>query len=263
MARFLSTPTLFAFLLLLSSLALGQEPQPEPKKIEQPKLDYSYCRFDSTTVALMDEHIFRPVRSKLAKSGMDPRFLPLYMTAMDVNFDNPEGEPTHKILYANDGQIYTSFVVLKRGEDGTFTTTWTTQQVPPAPHVKLRARDLNGDGRLDIIASARGGDPNYEAMNIFAFNDRGLGGELVSDSRSPYDPRATFGIACAVIDSLGHNGRPAIEVWHDDSTHAGADFIRVRLQYADSAHIFLPESVDTLKELPFWCSKRRPAATKP
>ena len=37
------------------------------------------------------------------------------------------------------------------------------------------------------------------------------------------------------------------EVWQDDSTNTGADFIRVRLQYSDSTRIFLPEMIDTLK----------------
>ena len=112
-----------------------------------------------------------------------------------------------------------------------------------------------------MIASGRGGDPSYEGMIAFEFNEDGVARSLVSNSHSPFDPRAPIGIAFAVIDSLGRNGRPAIEVWQDDSVHTGRDFIRTRLQYMDSSRIFLPGSVDTLKELPRWCRSRRPAAT--
>jgi hypothetical protein len=158
----------------------------------------------------MEEYIPGPIRNALAKGGMHPRMLPIYMTATDVNFSDPDGAPTHKILYANNGQVYASLVVLRRDDDGTYTVTWTTQMVPPAPRVKLRTKDLNGDGRLDVIASARGGEPNYEAMIAFEFNEDGMGRSLVSNSRSAYDPRATFGIALAMIDSLGRDGRPAV-----------------------------------------------------
>jgi hypothetical protein len=239
-------------LLILSALAFGQE------AIEKPKLDYSYCRFDSTTAALMDQYIPLPIRQGLASGSMHPRFLPVYMTAEDVNFDDPKGLPTHKILYANNGRVYASLVVLKRGDDGTYTPTWSTQQVPPAPRVRLRIKDLNGDGRLDVIASARGGEPAYEAMIAFELNPDGIGRSMVSKFRTPHDPRATIGIGLAIIDSLGRNGKPAIEIWQDDSTHAGQDFVRIVQHYSDSARIFLPELIDTVPELPFWCSVRRP-----
>jgi len=261
MTLFRRTLISLCFPLLVSAPAFAQAPQPGAQEVEEPKLDYSYCRFDSTTIALMDEYIPRPIRQSLAKGGMHPRFLPVFMAAMDVNFDQPDGQD-YKILFANNGEKFGSLVVLKRGDDGTYTSTWTTQNVPPAPRVRLRAKDLNGDGRPDVLASARGGDPNYEAMIAFQINEDGMGQFLVSPSHSPFDPKATFGIGFSVIDSLGRNGRPAIEVWQDDSTHAGADFIRSRLQYVDSARMFLPESVDTLNELPFWCRSRRPAATK-
>lgn len=256
------TLTSVGILLFLSALALGQETKPETRAAEPPKLDYSFCRFDSTTIALMQEYTPRPILHDLSSGGMQAHFLPMFMTAIDVNFGHPDSTSAYKVLYSNNGQTFASLVVLKRGKDGTYTPTWTTQSVAPAPRVKLRALDLNGDGQLDVIASAHGGEPRYEAMNAFEFNDQGLGRPLVRDSRSPYDPKATFGIAYAVIDSLGRNGRPAIEVWHDDSTHAGSGFVRARLQYSDSARVFLPETVDTLKELPSWCSNRRPAATK-
>jgi hypothetical protein len=243
------------FFFILSVCAFGQE------SAEEPKLDYSYCRFDSTTAALMDQYIPGPIRSGLTSGGMHPRFLPVYMAAEDVNFDDPKGLPTHKILYANNGRVYAHLVVLRRGDDGTYTPTWTTQQVPPAPRVRLRVKDLNGDGRLDVIASARGGEPAYEAMIAFEFNQDGIGRSMVSNVRAPHDPRATFGIGLAIIDSLGRDGRPAIEIWQDDSTHAGQDFVRIVQQYSDSARIFLPELIDTVPELPFWCSVRRPKDT--
>jgi hypothetical protein len=245
------TATSICVLLILSALAFGQG------TITEPKLDYSYCRFDSTTIALMDQYIPRPIRSVLASGGMHPRFLPIYLTAEDVNLDDPKGLPTHKILYANDGRVYANLVVLKRGGDGTYTPTWTTQQVPPAPHVKLRVKDLNSDGRPDVIATARGGEPLYEAMVAFEFNQDGIGRSLVSEARGPHDPRALFGIGLAVIDSIGRNGRPAIEVWQDDSTKAGRDFVRIVQHYSDSARIFLPELVDTVPDLPSWCIGRR------
>lgn len=262
MIRLIHTLSCLSLILILPVLAAGQEADPDAKKFEEPKLDYSYCRFDPTTIALMEQYIPRPIRQSLAKAAMHPRFLPVFMTALDVNFDDPKGPPDHKILYASNGEIYASFVVLRRGGDGNYTVRWTTQLVPPAPRVKLRAKDLNGDGKLDIIASARGGEPSYEGMIAFEFNEDGIGRSLVSASHSPFDPNAPIGIAFAVIDSLGHGGRPAIEVWQDDSVHTGADFIRTRLQFVDSARIFLPESVDTLKKLPYWCRSRRAATNE-
>jgi len=247
--------------LLLSGSALAQAAPPDSELVSIPKLDYSYCRFDSVTVRLMEQHIPRPILATLAKSGMHPRLLPVFMTAMDVNFENPDAAPDYKVLYANNGTTYATLVVLKRGDNGAYEETWSTQAVPPAPRVRLRAVDLNADGRPDILASARGGEPNYEALVALEFNEEGLGRPLVSPSRSAFAPEATFGIGFAVLDSLGRNGRPAIEVWHDDSTST-ADFVRVRLQYSDSARIFLPESVDSLKELPFWCRSRRPSGGK-
>ena len=237
--------------LLVATVALGQE------EIEQPKLDYSYCRFDSTTIALMDEYIPRPIRHALTADGMHPRFVPLYVTAKDFSFESTGGLPTHKVLYANNGRTFSSLVVLKRQDDGTYTPTWTTQQVPPAPHVKLHAKDLNGDGRFDIIATSWGGEPIYQAMIAFEFNEEGQGRSLVSNERGPYEPRAAFGIGVAAIDTLGRDGRPALEIWQDDSTNVGKKFVRIVQQYSDSAGIFIPESIDTLAELPFWCRSRR------
>ena len=243
---------LACFSLLLPVAVLGQT------AVEEPKLDYSYCRFDSTTIALMNQYVPAPILTGLVSDGMHPRFLPLYMTAEDVNFDDPKGEPTHKILYANNGRVYAFLVVLKRGADGTYTATWTTQHVPAAPHAKLRLKDLNGDGRLDVIATARGGEPLYEAMIAFEFNkEDDMGRSLVSNASGPHDLRATFGIGMAVIDSLGRAGRPAIEVWQDDSLRVGQKFVRIVQQYSDSARIFIPETIDTLSELPFWCRARR------
>jgi hypothetical protein len=263
MRLFRQTLASFCLVLILAIPASGQVTDAQIKLLGgRPKLDYSYCRFDSTTIALIEQNIPRGILNMLASEGMNPRFVPLYITAMDVDFDEPTGPPAYKILYANDGEVFATLVVLKRGDDGIYAQKWTYNSVPPAPRVKLRAKDLTGDGRLDVIASARGGDPVYEAMTALEFDNEGRGRLLIADSRSAFDPRATFGIGLAAIDSLGRDGRPAIEVWHDDSTNAGANFIRVRLQYSDTARIFLPEMIDTLKELPFWCSKRRPTATK-
>lgn len=236
----------------LTTLATGQQPA------EGPILDYSYCRFDSATIYLLENRFPKPILNSLAGVGVHPRVLPVFITAKDINFYHSDSLATHKLIYATNGGGLAALELYERQEDGAYKLAWEEQKVPPAGHVKLQFRDLNGDGRLDVIATARGGEPVLQAMAAFDYLEEGYFRPLLSSVRDEHDPRSVFGIAATVNDTLGRDGRPAIEVWQDDTTNTGYSFVRVVQQYSDSAKIFIPEAIDTFLHLPYWCQFRRP-----
>jgi len=244
--------TTAAAMLILALATTASAQIPIPKR----RLDYSRCRFDSTTIALFERHLPKSIYASLVSYNLDPRLLHLYLTAIDANFEDPKGPATHKILYGVDGQHLGALIILEKDSTGTYKTVWLSQDVPPAGKLRLRLRDLNGDGRLDIVATSRGGDPVLQALAAFEFKN-GHGRIMTRRGRGPYDTQGAFGIAEAVIDSLGRQGRPAIEVWQDDSSSHRTRFIHILQQYSDSTGFFETETVDTVRQLPSWGKGRR------
>lgn len=239
--------------LLVPSLLIGQE----PVRLGRPgTLDLSYCRFDSTETALCEEFLPPPIHIALTQSGMHPRLVPLFITIEDAVFEYPDKTVSGKILYSTDGQNFATLYLLGKPSDGPYEILWETQQVPPAGHVKVRMKDLTGDGRPEIIATARGGVPLYEAMAAFDFDGRV--GHLISNrGKGFHDHSGLLGIGIGVIDSLAVSGRPAIEVWQDEPASSPHKFVRIRHHYSDSARLIVPLRIDTLPELPRWCKARR------
>jgi hypothetical protein len=248
---------ILATLAIWAGTALTQVPVEKPTvKADRPTLDFTFCRFDSTTIAVINEDFPKPILDTLIESGLDPRLLPLFITAKDVNFKDPNGIPTHKVVYASDGNTVGAVMIYKRLEDGTYKIAKGIFTAPPAPHVNLRFKDLNNDGNLEVVATGYGGEPVCQALAAIEFKDniiRTIIGKVAYEQKPEY----TFGIGTAVNDTLGQNGCPAIEVWQDDTTNTGYSFVRVIHQWSDSTHQFIPTTIDTFAKLPFWCDSRR------
>jgi hypothetical protein len=249
--------TLRRLFVIITTLAVWAGTALTQETADKPTLDFTYCRFDSTTIAVINEHFPSLILDTLIKSGVHPKLVPLFITAEDVNFTDPRGVPTHKVVYGSDGNDVGAVMIYERLEDGTYKLAKGLFKAPPAPHVNLQFKDLNNDSNLEVITTAYGGEPVYQAMAAFEFKDmiiRTITGDVVYEQKPGY----MFGIGTAVNDTLGQNGCPGIEVWQDDTTNTGYSFVRVINQWSDSAYHFVPVTIDTFPKLPFWCDSRRP-----
>jgi len=220
-----------------------------------PKLDLSKTHFDAETIELCHKYISKPLYMALSSSNIEPRLLPAFITAID--YPSNSQVPKFKLIYATDGSLFGGIAIIRRTDDGEWEYVANCKDAPPGHRVKLRLKDLTGDGVEEVIATARGGRPPNEAMMALQFNENDELRPIIDRPKSPYDPRGPIGVAVSVIDSLGRDGCPAVEVWKDDSVHFASRYIRVRQQYDKATGWFHPESIDTLNELPYWCDGRR------
>ncbi len=219
------------------------------------KIDFSKSRFDSTTQALCNKHISGPLKYSIVSSEMDPRLVPAFVDAEDY----PPGDmvPTLKFIVASDGTMFAELITLRRLENGEYELIDRITDVPPGHRVKVRIRELTGDGKPDIVITSRGGQPLLETMMVFELDETNRVQPMSQRSDWKYDINGLQGVAVAVIDSLGRNDRPAIEVWQDDSLRFATSYTRIRHQFDEEERRFVPTSVDTLPELPYWCDGRR------
>lgn len=248
----LSNRHLAVVLLIVAGVATAAA-QPKEPQTERRRIDYKYCRFDSTTEALCDQYIPKRTYTVLTTEGFDPRAVPLFLTAKD--YSPAAGEGLYKLIYASDGTT-ASLILLKHKDDGGYDLLQRSLEVGNLPRAHLHFADVNGDGRQDVVASCTGGEPLLEYWTVFELDGERLHA-LTRRPSGPHDVTATFGVGLAVVDSLGREGRPAIEVWQDDSTNFGQRFVHIVHQYSDSTRSFEPTIIDTTSELPFWCERRR------
>lgn len=243
-------------LLILIVAGVGLLAQPvRAQKHPDYEIDLSKSRFDSTTIALCNQYISTPLQIAIASAKMDPRIVPAFVDAEDYPSDTTQ--PYLKFIYASDGEFFSELTTLRRLDNGDYKFLDRTQATPPGHKVRLRTRDVTGDGKQELIATSRGGQPVRESMMIFRIDSLDLPQPISSRPQGPYDPNGLHGVAVAVFDSLGHRGAAGIEVWQDDSLHFAAQYTRVRHQFDQSQNRFVIETVDTLPQLPHWCDGRR------
>lgn len=223
----------------------------------QAKLDYSYCRFDSTEKAICEAFLPSPVYLALANATMHPRLVPAFLTMEDARLVYADDTLSGKIMYGSEGRGLAYLGVFRKDETGVYVPVWDTQEVPPAGNVKVQLRDLTGDGRPEIVATARGGTPVREAMAAFDFDGK-VGHPVLPRSKALDDTNGMLGIGIGIIDSLGPQGFPLIEVWQDDPAGASGRFLRIRHKYSADTKMYSPATIDTLTGLPRWCAARRP-----
>ncbi|MBD3299170.1 MAG: hypothetical protein GF341_10980 [candidate division Zixibacteria bacterium] len=241
-------------MLILAVACLATQPLVAQEQFDH-KIDFSKSRLDSTTRALCNEHISGPLRYSIVSADMDPRLVPAFVDAEDY----PPGDtvPYLKFILASDGTMFAELITLRHLEDGEYELIDRITDVPPGHRVKMKFRDLTGDEKPDIVVTSRGGQPLLETMMVFELDETDRVQPMSRRSEWKYDINGLQGVAVAVIDSLGRNDRPAIEVWQDDSLRFAASYTRVRHQFNEEERRFIPTSVDTLPELPYWCDGRR------
>ncbi|GAB4324765.1 MAG: hypothetical protein Kow0074_18030 [Candidatus Zixiibacteriota bacterium] len=242
------------FILILAGVGMLTQPVWAQKHPDY-EIDFSKSRFDSTTIALCNRFISTPLQIAIASAKMDPRLVPAFVDAEDYPSDT--SQPYLKFIYASDGQFFSELLTLRRLDNGDYEFVDRTQSTPPGHRVRLRCRDVTGDGKQELISTSRGGQPSRESMMVFEIDSLDLPQPISFRPQGPYDINGLHGVAVAIFDSLGRNGAAAIEVWMDDSLHFAAQYTRVRHQYDPTTKKFVVGTVDTLPQLPPWCDGRR------
>jgi len=180
--------------------------------------------------------------------------LPLFLTAAEIS---PEaGATRYRLIYVADGAERGLLMLFRPLADGSYRISARAETPYTAHHLQLRAADVNGDGRKDIIATSRGGNPEFVHWAAFDLSGDSLHA-LHHPPASVHDNLAPFGVGVAIVDSLARDGLVGVEVWQDDSTHFGRRFLRIVQRFSHESGILEPESMDTVTTLPAWCSRRR------